>query len=61
LMRTPTEVELAELAAAVFAAEELRVVVDGGAEFVEPDVGALVGEFWRSKRPELSGARLMPE
>ena len=39
------QIELAELLAAIFAAEELRVVSDGRAEFVEPDVGALVGEF----------------
>ncbi len=39
------QIELAELLATIFAAKELRVVGDGRAEFVEPDVGALVSEF----------------
>ena len=39
------QIELAELLAAIFAAEEFGVVGNGCAEFVEPDVGALVGEF----------------
>ena len=39
------EVELAELLAAVFSAEDLCIVGYRRAEFVEPDVRALVGEF----------------
>jgi hypothetical protein len=38
------QIEFAELLAAIFAAEDLGVIRDRGAEFVEPHIGSLMGE-----------------